>query len=79
MRQANPILPEDEEKIWNQKVFGMQSSKPLQYTVFFYNCKLFGLRGYVEHWNAISLKSDVTREGNTYIFMVDCQKPTKEA
>ena len=33
----------------------------------------------INHWNAISLKSDVTREGNTYIFMVDRQKPTKEA
>ncbi|XP_078330429.1 uncharacterized protein LOC111100766 [Crassostrea virginica] len=49
VRQADPILPEDEEKIWNQKVFGMQSSLALQYTVFFYNCKLFGLRGYDEH------------------------------
>ena len=48
VRQADPILPEDEEKIWNQKVFGMQSSLALQYTVFFYNCKLFGLRGYDE-------------------------------
>ena len=33
----------------------------------------------INHWNAISLKSDVTRERNTYIFMVDRQKPTKEA
>lgn len=30
-------------------VFGMHSSKALQYTVFFYNCKLFGLRAYDEH------------------------------
>lgn len=49
VRQADPILPEDEEKIWSQKVFGMHSSKALQYTVFFYNCKLFGLRAYDEH------------------------------
>ncbi|XP_048775614.2 uncharacterized protein LOC125680217 [Ostrea edulis] len=55
VRQVDPILPENEEKIWNQKVFGMQSSLALQYTVFFYNCKLFGLRGYDEHK---SLKCD---------------------
>ncbi|XP_052679523.1 uncharacterized protein LOC128160267 isoform X1 [Crassostrea angulata] len=49
VRQADPILQEDEEKFWSQKVFGMHSSKALQYTVFFYNCKLFGLRAYDEH------------------------------
>ena len=49
VRQADPILPEDEEKIWNQKVFGMQSCLALQYTIFFYHSKRFGLRGYDEH------------------------------
>ena len=32
MRQADPILPEDKENIWNQNVFGMQSSLALQYS-----------------------------------------------
>lgn len=50
VRQADPILAEVEEKIWSLKVFGMHSSKALQYRVFFfYNCKLFGLRAYDEH------------------------------
>ena len=82
VRQADPILPEDEEKLWNQKVFGIQFSLALQYTVFLYYCKLLGLYVVmmnINHWNAISLKSDVTWKGNTYIFMVDRQKPTMEA
>jgi hypothetical protein len=35
VRQAEPILPEDEEKIWIKEVFDMHSSKALQYTAFF--------------------------------------------
>lgn len=35
VRQADPILAEVEEKIWSLKVFGMHSSKALQYRVFF--------------------------------------------
>jgi hypothetical protein len=49
LKQADPILPEDEEKIWETQVFGMHSAQSLQYTVFFYNCKLFGLRAFDEH------------------------------
>jgi hypothetical protein len=49
LKQADPILPEDEEKIWEAQVFGMHSAQSLQYTVFFYNCKLFGLRAFDEH------------------------------
>ena len=50
LRQADPILPDD-EKIWAQGVFGSHSSQAVQYTVFFYNCKIFGLRAYDEHRN----------------------------
>jgi hypothetical protein len=49
VKQADPILPEDEEKIWEAQVFGMHSAQILQYTVFFYNCKLFGLHAFDEH------------------------------
>ncbi|VDI69847.1 Hypothetical predicted protein, partial [Mytilus galloprovincialis] len=50
-KQADPITKEDEEKIWNSGVFGCDNSVALQNTVFFYNCKLFGMRGYDEHRN----------------------------
>ncbi|XP_076109599.1 uncharacterized protein KIAA1958-like [Mytilus galloprovincialis] len=48
-KQADPITKEDEEKIWNSGVFGCDNSVALQNTVFFYNCKLFGMRGYDDH------------------------------
>ncbi|KAK3084306.1 hypothetical protein FSP39_011366 [Pinctada imbricata] len=51
VRQADPILPKDEEKFWDERVFGSHSSQTLQYTVFFYNCKVFGLRAFDEHRN----------------------------
>ncbi|CAC5410701.1 unnamed protein product [Mytilus coruscus] len=35
----------------NSGVFGCDNSVALQNTVFFYNCKLFGMRGYDEHRN----------------------------
>lgn len=50
-KQADPVSNEDEEKLWEKGVFGMKNSKSLQYTVFFYACKLFGLRGRDEHRN----------------------------
>lgn len=48
-KQADPILPEDEAVIWEKGIFGMNNAETLQYTVFFYCCKLFGLRGHDEH------------------------------
>ena len=49
VKQADPITQEDEEKLWNLGVFGVSDPQTLQYTVFFYACKLFGLRGRDEH------------------------------
>ena len=49
VKQADPITQEEEEKLWNLGVFGVSDPQALQYTVFFYACKLFGLRGCDEH------------------------------
>ena len=43
VKQAQPILPEDESKLWENGVFGDKTAETLQCTVFFYACKLFGL------------------------------------
>ncbi|CAC5417811.1 unnamed protein product [Mytilus coruscus] len=51
VRRADPVSDDDEEKLWANGVFGTTNSSTLQYTVFFYNCKLFGLRGRDEHRN----------------------------
>ncbi|XP_062598710.1 zinc finger MYM-type protein 3-like [Saccostrea cucullata] len=49
VKQADPITQEDEELLWEREVLGNKSAETLQYTVFFYMCKLFGLRGFDEH------------------------------
>ena len=43
--RAEPISKEQEELLWSKGVFDINSSQGLIYLVFFYNCKLFGLRG----------------------------------
>jgi hypothetical protein len=43
-KQAAPITPRKEEKLWESGQLGAHSAKSLLNTVFFYNCKLFGLR-----------------------------------
>ena len=50
-KQADPILPEDEAVIWDKGVFGMKNGETLQCTIFYYCCKIFGLRGHDEHHN----------------------------
>ncbi|CAG2235448.1 unnamed protein product [Mytilus edulis] len=51
VKQADPISVEQEEILWDKSVFGNHSSESLLHTVFFYNCKYFGLRGRDEHRN----------------------------
>lgn len=50
-KQADSILPEDEAKLWDVGVFGKKNAEQLQKTIFFYACKIFGLRGCDEHHN----------------------------
>uniref|UniRef100_K1QL50 Zinc finger MYM-type protein 3 n=1 Tax=Magallana gigas TaxID=29159 RepID=K1QL50_MAGGI len=49
IRQADPISPEMENALWEGGHLGMKTSVALTNTIFFYNCKLFGLRGLDEH------------------------------
>ena len=48
--QAQPLTPEQEEKLWCLTHFRcvLLGASPCN-TVFWYNCKLFGLRGKDEH------------------------------
>ena len=39
IKQADPITPKEEEKLWELGVFGANDPQTLQYTVFFYACK----------------------------------------
>jgi hypothetical protein len=48
-KSADPLTTEDEEQLWSSGAIGYHSTKPLSYTVFFYNCKVFGFRGMNKH------------------------------
>ncbi|XP_033727613.1 uncharacterized protein LOC117316943 [Pecten maximus] len=48
-KRSDPIDQDDENKLWETGQFGPNSSHSLLNTVFFYNCKLFGLRAMDEH------------------------------
>lgn len=39
IHQADPIWPEDKEKIWQEGVFGKEKSEQLQHSLVFYSCK----------------------------------------
>ncbi|XP_061187163.1 uncharacterized protein LOC133195333 [Saccostrea echinata] len=48
-KQAEPISTETETELWEKRLLGDVTGKALLNTMFFYNCKLFGLRGVDEH------------------------------
>ncbi|XP_068742306.1 zinc finger MYM-type protein 3-like [Montipora capricornis] len=43
--EKESVTEEEEELFWNLNLLGMSTAKPLLNTVYFYNGKLFGLRG----------------------------------
>ena len=46
---ADPVTKEDEEQLWDSGAISLDTAQGLSYGVFFYNCKLFGLRALDEH------------------------------
>lgn len=63
VKQADVILPEHEEKLWETGTFGDHSAESLQYTVYYYSCKIFGLRAYDEHRALECSQFTVGKEG----------------
>lgn len=68
VKQADPLTPEQEDVLWNKIFLGQHSSKSYLNTVFYYNCKLLGLRGLDKHrkLEVCQLKC-VVSDGKTYI------------
>ncbi|CAG2192830.1 5-phosphohydroxy-L-lysine phospho-lyase,Alanine--glyoxylate aminotransferase 2-like,Ethanolamine-phosphate phospho-lyase homolog 1,Ethanolamine-phosphate phospho-lyase [Mytilus edulis] len=62
-KKANAISEEDEEMLWSSGVFGQSNSTTLQYTVFYYACKMFGLRGRDEHRNLQCSQFELGEDG----------------
>lgn len=50
-KQAEPITEDEECLLWSSGELGIHSAKSLLNTVYYYNCKVFGLRSYDEHRN----------------------------
>ena len=48
--EKEAVTDEDEEKFWSAGLFGSGTAKQLLHTIYFYNGKMFGLRG-GEHRN----------------------------
>ncbi len=48
-KQADPITPRKEAKLWETEKLGGRTATSILNTVFYFNCKLFGLRGFDEH------------------------------
>lgn len=79
-RQADPILLEQEDILWEKEVFCSRFAKSIQNTVFFYAYKVFGLRECDEHRKLMCkqfiLNSD--DRGNSFSSWADKEKPTRE-
>ena len=45
IQQADPILPGEEDKLWESEVISLDTAQGLSYGIYFYNLKCFGLRG----------------------------------
>ncbi|XP_053402220.1 uncharacterized protein LOC123548692 isoform X4 [Mercenaria mercenaria] len=48
-KSSDPISSQDEKQYWTSGVFSMNSARGLSNAVFFYNGKVFGFRGGMEH------------------------------
>ena len=72
-KQAEPITPDEESLLWTSGQLGTHSAKGLLNTVYFYNCKVFGLRGYDEHRNLRCAQFEKKRDekGRVYIEYTD--------
>ena len=46
---ADPLTLQDEEQLCSSGTISFHSSKSLSYSVYFYNCKVFGFRAMNEH------------------------------
>ena len=69
--EKEPVLPE-EEKFWKLELLGKKTAKSLLSTIFFYNGKLFGLRG-GEHRNLTIANFEVgLRKTFPKLFMEVC-------
>ena len=72
-KQAEPITPDEEALLWTSGQFGTNNGSVLLNTVYYYNCKVFGLRSYDEHreLQCAQYQKKVDEQGHVYLEYVD--------
>lgn len=78
-KQAEPITPDEESLLWTSGQLGTHSAKAFLNTVYFYNCKVLGLRSYDEHRNLSLKRSWMKKDESTLSTLTLGAKLTVEA
>ena len=68
-KQAQPLSVEQEETLWEKGIFCLNTGEGIIYAVFWYNCKLFGLRGGDEHRNLVREQYEVDYDSSHRRFL----------
>ena len=71
--QAEPISPDEESLLWAKGQLGTHCGRSLQNTVYYYNCKVFGLRSYDEHHDlqCSQFEKKLDEQGRVYLEYTD--------
>ena len=68
-RQAEPMSLDEEAILWSMGLLGTHIGESLLNTVYFYNCKVFGLRSFNKHRNLVpsQFTKKVDDKGRVYL------------
>ena len=61
-KQAEPVTEEIESKLWGMGIFSLTDSTGLHQALYFYLCKIFGLRAANEHTNLMAEQFKLGRD-----------------
>ena len=77
-RTAEPITPDQEALLWSTGQFGAHNGKVMLNTVYYNNCKVFGLRSFDEHRNlqCCQYVKGVDEQGRVYLQYTDFSNKT---
>ena len=72
------MTADEESLLWRKGEFGTHSGRALRNTVYFYNCKVFGLRGYDEHHRlqCSQFEKKIDEMGRVYLEYTDFSSKT---
>ena len=68
-KQAQPLSLQQEETLWEKGIFSLNTGEGFMYAVFWYNCKLSGLRGGDEHRNLVREQYEVDYDSSHRRFL----------